>query len=62
MAKRLLLPILAIAGVTFGACGVHQTDNPTSLTGPSTVAISTQINAIPDRISQDGSGRRAGRF
>jgi len=58
MRKLVTTSSLIAAVVWSAACTVHQTDSP-SLTGPSELATSVSITAIPDSITQDGSSQSA---
>jgi PKD domain len=51
--KRLGM-LVAAAVLCSGACTVHQSD-PLTLSGPSELALSLDMSATPDHVSQDGS-------
>jgi PKD repeat protein len=51
--KMLVMLAAALAGV---ACTVHKTETP-DLAGPSTFALSLQMSATPDSITQDGGSQ-----
>jgi len=53
MVKRLVTTSVLLAGMAVGACTVHQSDTP-SLAGPSQLALSLNVLATPDTITQDG--------
>jgi PKD repeat protein len=54
MTKKLAV-LLAAAAASF-ACTVHKTEAP-DLSGPSTLALSLQMSATPDSITQDGGSQ-----
>lgn len=59
MPKALVTRSAILAALALGAaCTVHQTDVP-SLTGPSELALSIDVAATPDSISQDGASQSA---
>src|SRR5262252_3871589 len=51
--KRLLV---AYAVIATAACTVHDTQAP-GLSGPSGLALTLRVNALPDTISQDGGSQ-----
>jgi PKD repeat protein len=54
--KHTIVRLIAVAAaVTASAC-VHKSDDP-GLSGPSTFATSLRLQAIPDRINQDGASQ-----
>jgi PKD repeat protein len=48
--------VLATALAFIVGCGVHQADVP-GLTGPSELALSVQVSAVPDSINRDGASQ-----
>src|SRR5262245_50555084 len=58
MTKRLRVLAAAILTMAAGAaCTVHQADDAPPLTGPSGLAQSVTVAAVPDRITQDGQSQ-----
>lgn len=54
--KGLLSSAILIAAVAFAGCTVHQTEAP-GFSGPSDLALSMRVTALPDSISQDGGSQ-----
>jgi PKD repeat protein len=54
--KALLSAALVLTAVALAGCTVHQTPAP-GLTGPSDLALSMHVTALPDSISQDGGSQ-----
>src|SRR6266516_7275466 len=54
--KRLLTSAFLLAAVALGGCTVHQAEAP-GLSGPSGLALTIQVTASPDSISQDGGSQ-----
>jgi PKD repeat protein len=54
--KALLSAALALTAVALAGCTVHQTPAP-GLTGPSDLALSMHVTALPDSINQDGGSQ-----
>jgi len=54
--KRLVSTALLLAAVALAGCTVHQTEAP-GLTGPSGLALTIRVAALPDSISQDGGSQ-----
>jgi len=54
--KGVLSSAFVLAAVTLAGCTVHQTEAP-GLTGPSDLALSMRVTALPDSISQDGGSQ-----
>ena len=54
--KAHLSAVLALAVVTLVGCTVHQTEAP-GLAGPSGLALSMRVTALPDAINQDGGSQ-----
>ena len=54
--KGLLSSAILMAAVAFAGCTVHQTEAP-GLSGPSDLALSIRVTALPDSISQDGGSQ-----
>ena len=52
--KGLLTSAFLLAAVALAGCTVHQTEAP-GLSGPSGLALSIEVTASPDSISQDGA-------
>ena len=51
--KARLSAALALAALSLAGCTVHQSEAP-GLTGPSGLALTIRVTALPDSISQDG--------
>jgi len=54
--KGLLSSAILVAAVALAGCTVHQTEAP-ALAGPSDLALSIRVTALPDSISQDGGSQ-----
>jgi PKD repeat protein len=54
--KALFSAALMLTAVALAGCTVHQTTTP-GLTGPSALALSMRVTALPDSISQDGGSQ-----
>jgi hypothetical protein len=54
--KGLLSSAILVAAVVLAGCTVHQTEAP-ALAGPSDLALSIRVTALPDSISQDGGSQ-----
>ena len=54
--KGLLSSAILVAAVALAGCTVHQTEAP-GLAGPSDLALSIRVTALPDSISQDGGSQ-----
>ena len=54
--KGLVSTALLLAAVALAGCTVHQTEAP-GLTGPSGLALTIRVTALPDSISQDGGSQ-----
>jgi PKD repeat protein len=54
--KGLLSFAILVAAVALAGCTVHQTEAP-GLSGPSGLALSVRVAALPDSISQDGGSQ-----
>jgi len=54
--KRVLSTALLLAAVAQAGCTVHQTEAP-GLSGPSGLALTVRVAALPDSISQDGGSQ-----
>jgi len=54
--KGLVSTALLLAAVALAGCTVHQTEAP-GLTGPSGLALTIRVAALPDSISQDGGSQ-----
>jgi PKD repeat protein len=54
--KRVLSSAFLLAAVALAGCTVHQTEAP-GFTGPSGLALSMNVTALPDSISQDGGSQ-----
>lgn len=54
--KGLFSSALLLAAVALAGCTVHQTSAP-GLSGPSDLALSIRVTALPDSISQDGGSQ-----
>ena len=54
--KGLLSSAILVAAVALAGCTVHQTEAP-GLSGPSDLALSIRVSALPDSISQDGGSQ-----
>src|SRR5437867_4346246 len=52
--RRALVVAAAVAATT--ACTIHDTQTP-GLTGPSALAVTLRVTAIPDSIAQDGGSQ-----
>ena len=50
--------VVAAAVLALAACTIHQSETP-ALTGPSGLALSVQVSATPDTVSQDGLSQSA---
>src|SRR5262245_61126308 len=48
--------VIALALIGAGGCTVHSSETP-PLAGPSGLALSLQVNAVPDSINQDGGSQ-----
>jgi PKD repeat protein len=58
MRKLFATSIAIAAAVLAGSCTVHETEVP-GLAGPSELALSLRIRAVPDSITQDGASQSA---
>jgi PKD repeat protein len=56
--KRFRYLATALAAAMLAGCTVHQTETP-ALAGPSDLALSLSMTAVPDTISQDGGSQSA---
>ncbi len=54
--KRVLSSAFLLAAVALAGCTVHQTEAP-GLSGPSGLALTIRVLALPDSISQDGGSQ-----
>lgn len=54
--KNTFVRLIAAAAATCAAACVHKTEEP-PLSGPSTFATSLRLQAVPDRINQDGASQ-----
>jgi len=54
--KGLLSSALVLVAVALAGCTVHQTEAP-GFSGPSDLALSMKVTALPDSISQDGGSQ-----